>query len=351
MVSVRVLAPADLSATEVADWHRLLAVNPALNSPYLTPEYAQLVAAVRPHDSRVAVVEEAGVIIAFLPFRLHGGIALPLGAPMCDVQGLIVAPDKRIDIPALLQGMGVSRFDADHWLGAQGHMLSAAYEVKQAHILDMSAGFATYQAARAEAGSKLFQRVAKKARKIERELGPIRIGVSCDAGDFAQLLAWKEAQYTATRTVNIFNWPWTKAVLQRAFETETPAFSGKLYTLHIGDHLAAAAFNLATPDVLHAWFVAYDTALSAHSPGQILFVKMAEHAAGTGIKILDLGAGDYRFKTELASGHVDVVAGSLGRARWSMAASRGVSALPLGAVSRLPSRVMRRLDMYRTLAD
>ncbi len=349
MLRARLLSPLDLTADDVAHWRTLLDADPRLSSPYLTPDYAQLIAHVRPGDSRVAVLERNDTPVGYLPFRQAGRHALPLGAPMCDVQGLVASTD--ITAGDLITALGVRRIEFDHALAHQALFAGMATAHKVSHILDISNGYDGYLAARAAAGSKIAQRVGKKARKIEREIAPLRIEASDTQADFQQLLAWKEAQYRATGALNLFRWPWTRQVLERAFTTTTPHFAGRFYALHIGETLAAAAFNLATPRTLHAWFVAYDPALSAHSPGQILFLKMAEIAAAQGVQTLDLGAGDYRFKTELATGGIDLCAGSLGQTRLSHCASQQIARLPLGPASRLPSRVLRRLDLYRALSN
>jgi CelD/BcsL family acetyltransferase involved in cellulose biosynthesis len=71
---------------------------------------------------------------------------------------------------------------------------------------------------------------------------------------------------------------------------------------------------------------------------------------------LDLGAGDYRFKRELANQGVAVSHGFVGgpsAAAMLREAAYGLrrvaETLPLGPVSELPGKAMRRLDLLRGL--
>jgi CelD/BcsL family acetyltransferase involved in cellulose biosynthesis len=71
---------------------------------------------------------------------------------------------------------------------------------------------------------------------------------------------------------------------------------------------------------------------------------------------LDLGPGDYRFKMSLANVQRPVGHGFVGRlapATLIRAAEyqvrRAVEALPLGNLSALPGKAMRRMDLLRSL--
>ena len=86
--------PGELADGDIAAWRDLLAADPELSSPYLTPDWAQLVARHRA-DVRVAVWrDDAGKAHGFLPVqRTSAYAALPAGGPVCDYQALIAAKD------------------------------------------------------------------------------------------------------------------------------------------------------------------------------------------------------------------------------------------------------------------
>jgi CelD/BcsL family acetyltransferase involved in cellulose biosynthesis len=72
---------------------------------------------------------------------------------------------------------------------------------------------------------------------------------------------------------------------------------------------------------------------------------------------LDLGLGDYRFKRELSNVQRDVAHGFVGVPSPAAAVRgaayglrRAAESLPLGAVSTLPGRAMRRVDIMRGLS-
>jgi CelD/BcsL family acetyltransferase involved in cellulose biosynthesis len=76
----------------------------------------------------------------------------------------------------------------------------------------------------------------------------------------------------------------------------------------------------------------------------------------TPFKVLDLGAGDYRFKQQLANRHRLVAHGFVGRPSplsLLRSAQYGIrdaaERLPLGSLSEIPGKAMRRLDQWRGL--
>jgi CelD/BcsL family acetyltransferase involved in cellulose biosynthesis len=170
------------------------------------------------------------------------------------------------------------------------------------------------------------------------------------------MIAWKRAQYRASGQTDIFQAAWTEALLRSLFVRNEPEFGGAFFTLHVDGKLAAAHFALRQGPVLHAWFIAHDEAFARYSPGVILINEILKWAPGHGVRELDLGPGDYRFKQSLANVKRDVAHGYIGRPS-AAALARGAAyrvrataeALPLGRFSALPGKAMRRLDLIRSL--
>jgi CelD/BcsL family acetyltransferase involved in cellulose biosynthesis len=102
-----------------------------------------------------------------------------------------------------------------------------------------------------------------------------------------------------------------RELLERVRSVRTPAFSGVLSALYLGDKLAAAHFGMRTATVLHYWFPAYDAELSAHTPGNICLLELADAVAAGGVRRIDLGKGPERYKQALASGSTPVAEGAL----------------------------------------
>jgi CelD/BcsL family acetyltransferase involved in cellulose biosynthesis len=199
--------------------------------------------------------------------------------------------------------------------------------------------------------------IDKRRRKLEREEGPISFTAhSRSLAAFDQLIEWKRRQYRATGQTDIFDTFWTLRLLRDLLDGRDPEFGGVLFTLHVGDRLAAAHFDLRGRQTLHAWIIAHDEAFERYSPGLILFGDILRWMDQSPFKVLDLGAGDYRFKQQLSNARRQVGHGFIGRpspASLVRTAEYGVRAaaerLPLGPVSALPGKAMRRLDLWRGL--
>jgi CelD/BcsL family acetyltransferase involved in cellulose biosynthesis len=310
----------------------------------------------------VAILRRQGETIGFVPVRVAGSTAVPIGAPMCDYQGVVGRPDVVFDPRLLLRALRVGRLDFSGLLADQGALAGGMRGLAQSQVIDLSEGYEAYAACRRAAGTDILQDTAKKRRKLEREQGAAVFSAGAAAADFDQMIAWKRAQYRASGQTDIFQAGWTHALLQSLLERgmepgpSNRPFGGALFTLHIAGQLAAAHFALRQGPVLHAWFIAYDETFARYSPGVILINEILKWAPSQGVRELDLGPGDYRFKHSLANVKRDVAHGYIGRPS-TTALVRGAAyrlraaaeALPLGRFSALPGKAMRRFDLIRNL--
>ncbi len=223
--------------------------------------------------------------------------------------------------------------------------------------MDVSGGHRACAEGLRASGSDLLKDLAKKRRKLEREHGPaVFTAMSAASSDFETLIEWKRRQYRATRQTDIFEAGWPLALLRQLFETRDPCFGGALFTLHAGDRLVAAHFALRGWRVLHAWFIAHDEDYGRYSPGLLLFDDILRWMDGGPHVRLDLGPGGYGFKRRFANVEQPVGHGFVGLpsaatlVRSAQYGLRGaVEALPLPAVSALPGKAMRRMDLIRAL--
>jgi len=364
-VDIEVVAPGALSPEDRARWSALQASDPVLDTPFLSPGWALAVerAQADGRDAgpsrgvRVAVLREGGEARGFFPVRVAGQVAMPAGAPMNDYQGLVAEPGLKVDPKALISALGVQRLDFTHVLEDQPAFAPFVRGDAVAYRVETPDGFAAYAESRREAGSGVLKDIDKRRRKVEREVGPVTFGAhSRSTAAFDQLIAWKRAQYVCTRQTDIFDTPWTLRLLRELLASHDPDFGGALFTLHIGDQLAAAQFNLRGRKTLHAWIIAHDEAFERYSPGLVLFGEVLRWMDGSPYRVLDLGAGDYRFKQQLSNARQMVGHGFVGRpspatlirqAEYSVRAA--AEALPLGKFSEYPGKAMRRLDLLRGL--
>jgi CelD/BcsL family acetyltransferase involved in cellulose biosynthesis len=68
--------------------------------------------------------------------------------------------------------------------------------------------------------------------------------MSDSRADFDQLIEWKRAQLIATNQTDLFKTAWVMRLISELFETRDETFGGGLYTLHLGDKLAAVHLHL-----------------------------------------------------------------------------------------------------------
>ena len=357
---IDVVRPSALSIDQLSCWSALQNADPALSSPFLSPGWALAVERAQNEqrgEVRVAVLHDGVEPKGFFPVRVTGSTAMAAGAPMTDYQGLVAAPGTVLDTRELVEALGVQRLDFTHMLADQPtfgpHMRGEAVS----YVMDLSAGYGGYEAERKVAGSGVLKDIDKRSRKAEREVGPIRFAAfSRSRTEFDRLFDWKRAQLKATSQTDIFDTGWTMKLMRELFTQRDPDFGGVLFTLYIGETLAAVHFHLRSRRTIHAWMIAHDAALERYSPGLILFQKIARWMDDTPFSTLDLGAGDYRFKQQLSNRHVSVAHGFVGRpsplsllrqAEYGLrdAAER----LPLGQFSELPGKAMRRMDQWRGL--
>lgn len=356
---IEVVRPSELSSDDQAAWSRLQASRLALASPFLSPQWARAVErADGPDDVRVCLIEDRDGLRGVFPVRCGVLTAMPVGAPLNDRQAVIAAEPLDLPPSALLQALRVHRYDFTHMSADDAVFGGFAQGVEYSYAIDVSGGWAAYEQNRREAGTDILKDTAKKARKIEREHGPITFTpLSRSRADFEKLLGWKRAQYFRTRQTDILAADWVTRLLDELFESRDPDFGGAFSTIHIGDRLAAGQFNLRGRSELHSWFVAHDETWDRCSPGLVLFVEMLRWmAAESPMKRLELGPVSYRFKDRLANAPHPVAHGYAGLdspvTLWRAAqygVRNTVEKLPLGKASHWPGKAMRRLDLWRGL--
>ena len=315
-MTVTCLRAADLTPDHLRLWGEWQRADPALESPFFRPEFARVVDAAR-GGVEVAVLEEGGRPCGFLPFhRGRLGAGRPVGWPMSDYQGLVAPAGVALDPAAVVRGCGLSYWDFDHVPAAQAAFAPHHWRPATSPYLDLSAGFEGYMAARKKAGSTTVNDSLRKLRKLEREVGPVRVELHTTApAAFAALLDWKAAQYGQTGLPNLFAAGWPVKLLEGVLAERGNAFSGLLSAVYFGDRLGAVHLGVRSFGVLHSWFPAYDREFSKYSPGVMLVVELAKLLPGLGVTRLDLGKGDMEYKTSLMSGSVPLAEGCVAAGR------------------------------------
>lgn len=361
-LSLERMAVRQLSGADAASWRALCDHNPLSGSPYLGPDWPRRLADIAGPDrdlGQVVVIRRGGEAVGFGSARVAGRVGLPLGAPFNDYQALILAPGVEIAGPDLCRTLGIERLDFTATPADLPGLSGAIRSREQAFEIDLEAGFEAYAADRARAGSQIVRECASRRRGLDRAHGGVRFTpVSLDCRDLTRLIQWKRQQCLATGQVDVLAPDWARSLIDHLVFAPDPHLKALLFTLHVGGSLAAAHLALATPRRLHAWIIGYDASYGRYSPGNVLMMEVVRWAAASGYEALDLGPGEVPFKRRLANRITEVGSGFLARpslSGWSgqaaFAARRLAESLPLGALSGLPARAMRRWDRMRALAS
>lgn len=361
-MKIDVVRPWELTAFAVERWAALQAADQALETPFLSPHWARAVARAQgpvqgDRGVRVAVLGGMDDPRGFLAARVGPFTAMPAGAPMCDYQGLVAEPGLQIDPREIVQALGVGRLDFCHLLEGQTVLAPHMKGTQTSRIIDVSGGYAAYEAERRAAGVSALKDIDKKRRKIEREIGPVTFtAFSRSKTDFDQLIEWKQKAWRETGQTDLFAAGWPLRLVRQMFGSRDPDFGGVLFTLHVGEKLAAAQLNIRGGSIVHSWIIGHDSAFDRYSPGMMLFQDILRWMDTAPYSRLDLGGGDYRFKRELANAQIEVghgFVGGLTAASMMREAAYGLrrvaESLPLGQFSELPGKAMRRLDLLRGL--
>lgn len=302
-----------LGPRELDAWHRLRAGNPALDSPYFHPGFAEAV-----HESgrtvHVAVdVDGSGDVRALLPGHLEGSTLRPVGWPGADFQGPIVRAGESFSPMALLSG-GVRSFEFDHLVDGDPAFEPWVRSRRVSPYLDVSGGLDGYLGRASKSGRDNVSQARRRTAKAERDLGPVKFQVDVvDEDLLRQLVELKRDQYRATGARDFFAEPDRLTLLHRLLHTRTEGFGGILSTLHAGPNLIAAHFGIRSGSVLHWWFPVYAPEHAKLAPGWMLLRELVIAAPALGIERIDLGRGDDEYKRRAKTGESVVCQGIVTR--------------------------------------
>ena len=343
-MQISIARPSELGPAEIAAWQSMQYKTESLASPFLCPEFAVAVDTFCA-NARVAVLSEGPQIAGFFPFqRRRLGVGVPIGYGINDCQGLIHAPDVAWDPGELLRACKISVWQFDHLVEGQRPFERYAAAVAPSPVIDLSAGFAVYQAKLRAKSPQFCKDLARRTRKLEREAGELRFRVdSRDPADLRALMRWKSDQYHRSGWADIFDRPWIVDVVDHLFSTHSDQFGGLLSVLYAGGVPAAAHFGLRSGHVLAQWFPAYDTRFSRQSPGLIHHLRMVEESAALGIHLINLGKGAERYKQTLKNHDLFVAEGMAAPAPLLAAAHRA----RISAVRWVGPRIRKHPRLFR----
>lgn len=353
-MKISVIRGKELKSPEIERWRELQKADPLLTTPYFCPDFTQAVAAVR-HDVYVGVLEQSNQILGFFPFqRGRSRVGRPVGGALSDFHGMIGASELRVSARALLKSCGITVWNFNHLVSHQRSFQSYHHTLSNSPYMDLSSGYESYATERRKAGSKQIKKTGNLRRKLEREVGTLRVELHvADDHSLRRLISWKSDQYRESGLTDIFTYDWITALLTQIHHTRNEYFGGLLSVLYANDEMIAAHMGMRSRSVLHYWFPAYERRFAHYSPGLILLLEIAEHCESLGIQKIDLGKGDALYKDRLMSGSVPLAEGSLEflpLIRTAKRVQRGVKnwteGSPLSAAARIPTGIARRIRYW-----
>jgi CelD/BcsL family acetyltransferase involved in cellulose biosynthesis len=323
-INVDLVGADRLSPAEIAIWSQLQSADSALDSPFFRPEFTLAVAAVR-HDVEVAILRDGSEPVGFFPYqRQTRRIARPVGGHLSDFQGLIARKGLAVDPQHILAACGLTAWQFDNLPASQESFAPYQCVGSDSPYLDLRGGFAAYRQEKEQGGSGTIAQIERTRRKLERDVGPVRlVPHATERRLFDLLLEWKVEQYRRLQVPNCLAASWTVALLDRIRHIDEPAFAGLLSVLYAGERPVALHLGMRAHGVLHAWFPTYDRDFAKYSPGLMFWVEIARNAKELGIYRIDLGKGQEQYKVRLQSGVTRVTEGSVDRRRVAASLRRG----------------------------
>jgi len=345
-VDIVAVRPSELSRDDVALWSAFQAGQGDLSSPFLSahwPRYVEMAETSAASRVRVAVIRDGGRTRGFLPVAIRGGIATAAGAPVCACQGVVAEPGLALDAGLLINALGVSRIDI-----AQAPLSQAAFaphlrSLGTSWIARLPFGYDVYAADKA-LESNILETLDRRRQIADRDAGGVLFTpVSRALSDFTRLGIWRHENHVRAGKIDAFAALWAQQLLHELFSSRDPSFGGALFTLHFGDTLAAAQFHLMGGQTIHAWLGAQNPAFDRHSPTLLLTQEILRWMDDTAYTALNLGPGGAAHLRRLANDGCDIGRGFVGRPGGAALLRRAARSLPLGAVSGLPARALRRM--------
>ncbi|MEI6620772.1 MAG: GNAT family N-acetyltransferase [Actinomycetes bacterium] len=281
-------------------------------SPYLSPQFAEAVHEVR-GDVRVVLGSRDDRLVLAWPMQQRRRLmAEPVGFGLADAQGMAARDDLRADPTALLLASGNLTYDYDHLVDPGGNFAQSVRSAAPSPFVNVDQPFPAFQETLRLRGSSLAKRVAYLRRRLEREVGPVRVVHDTrSAVDLADLVIAKRAQYRRTGRNDALADRWRRQLLAVLLASKSPECRGVLSVLQADGLPIAWHLGLRNEHTLHYWFPAYRPDFAAHSPGLLLLWDIVESECSTTTKRIDLGTGDSDYKHRLATGATMVFQGSL----------------------------------------
>ncbi len=299
-LSVERVAFSELPETVIEVW-RQWSEQPAFYSPYFHPKFTECASQVR-DDVRIMLGYVQGKLVAIFPYQhCRRYLIEPVGGAINDYHAVLCDSANAISITDMLKVANVGRLKFHSWLAPYADLQPHIYGQTEASVADFSHGKTPFLAELCQKSSTI-SRHPQKCRKLTREIGSLRLELNCsDQSVLDWIIQKKREKYQRTGVVDFFGVAWTRDLLRKICQTNTPNFGGMLSALYAGDQLVAAHVGMRCGSTLHYWYPVYDTKYRKYSPGTQLFLEIVDHSSELGIQRIDFGYGADPYKDKLTN--------------------------------------------------
>jgi CelD/BcsL family acetyltransferase involved in cellulose biosynthesis len=300
---VSVTLQTTLTEGDAEAWRALCATHTDYASPLLGPDFARLVAGIRP-DVRHWLVHEGDTLVAAMAVHLRpGGLARPAGAPFADTAGPVLAPGFVPDLPDLIRRAGLAAYRADAVADPHGVLEGPGIEEGEASWLIQPGERAPddYLEACRAANPKRMKNFRRLMRRLDEAHGPIAlVHGPPEPVALSNLLAWKSAQFRETGKLDVVSAANSARVLNATARASGPGAEGFMVALMAEGRLYAGHFGVRSGRHFHPWISAYDTSLAEYGPGVLLLKQVIEHMGDMGLDSYSLAGGHDHYKKYFA---------------------------------------------------
>ncbi len=279
------------------------------DDPFFDPDYARLVASVRP-DTRFGFAFENDQVAGVWPLhRRPGAWARPIGGPFSDWHGPILAQDTDLRPHRFLRGLGLLGMSTFGWL-PQDAESETRLNISGANMTDVSGNWDDFLAGQTERWPKHFKKMRRLTRNLERDFSEVEFRFD-DISDatFDRLMLLKREQFSRTGRHDVLAPDWTRQLMQGLRSLQGDRIRLRLVSLHFDGKHAASELLLQSDKVMHGWITAYEHEYGQYSPGNTLVQHMLENMAPSGPQIYDAGPGLDHYKRHYSNYQVPIGSG------------------------------------------
>ncbi len=291
-----------LTLAEFDGWAEIQAQHAAYSSPFFHPRFSQIMGETKGNVD-VTIIHHGGEMVGFFPFTRQGKTALAPGLNFSGYEGIIIDPAAPLDLSALLKASGLKAWNFSKLLNSHASFSPYLFGNGNSQLIDLTGGFDQYVASKKASGSNKMKQSKQKYNRLVKDFGNVAFEPFANAEDDLDWMAkTKINQLSEMKEFNFFATSWTLPALKAMMAEKSEAFQAQLLKLSIDDKPVAVLYNINAGKHSHAFICTYDPSIYSHSPGLILDYLTLKHLGERGFTRVELGWGDARAKTSIATG-------------------------------------------------